>query len=169
MRGVGEFLLFDKRIIVQPVEQLRAVGADHLGLRIMDMGVDEAGHDQRAGVIVDDRARRRAPENVVRLADRLNQSASDENSAVLDEGVGARAAHGGIVFERKDATANDAGLRAQGRMSLSLSAAIRSISASAVVVSASGSLARRWRKAARMSAVLLPLTAMMKGKPKRVR
>ena len=46
MRGIGEFLLFDERIVVQPVEQLRAVGADDLGLRIMDVGVDETGHDE---------------------------------------------------------------------------------------------------------------------------
>ena len=92
MRGIGEFLLFDKRVVAQPVQQLRAVGADHLGLRIMDMGVDETGHDERARVIVDDRAWRGARKNVARFADRLNQSASDKNRAVVDEGIGARAA-----------------------------------------------------------------------------
>ena len=123
------------------------------------------GHDEQARVIVDDRAWRGAGENVARFADRLDQPARDENGAILDEGISARAAFGRIVGERKDAATNDASGRAQGRMSLSLSAAIRSISASAVFVSASASLARRVRKAARMSAVLLPLTAMMKGKP----
>ncbi len=41
MLGIGEFLLFDESVIVEPVEQLRAVGAGHLGLRIMDVRVDE--------------------------------------------------------------------------------------------------------------------------------
>ena len=68
MRGIGEFLLFDERVIVQPVEQLRAVRADHLGLRIVDVGVDETGHDEQAGVIVDDRAWRGARQNVARFA-----------------------------------------------------------------------------------------------------
>src|SRR5580698_9726406 len=142
MRGISKLLLFDKGVVGKPVEELGPIRPDDVGLRIMDVGVDEAGHDERSDVIVDDRARRRAPENIVRLADRLNQSAGDENSAVLDEGAGARAP--------------------QGRMSLSLSVAIRSISASAIVVSASASLATRSRKAARMLAVVLPLTAMMK-------
>ena len=82
MRGIGEFLLFDKGVVVQPVEQLRAVGADHLGLRIVDVGVDETGHDETARMIVDERAWRRAREDVARFADRLDQPAGDENGAV---------------------------------------------------------------------------------------
>ena len=116
-------------------------------------------------LIVDERAGGRAREDVGRFAHRLDQTAADEHGAIFDEGIGARAALGRIVGERQDAATNDASGRAHGRMSLSLSAAIRSISASAVFVSASASLARRVRKAARMSAVLFPLTAMMKGKP----
>ena len=46
MRGIGEFLLLDKSIVLQPVEELRPVGADDLGLRIVDVRVDEAGHDE---------------------------------------------------------------------------------------------------------------------------
>ena len=169
MGGIGEFLLLDEGIVVEPVEQLRAVGADHLGLRIVDMGVDEAGHDEAAGVIVDRCALWRARENVVGPAYGLDPSAGDENGAVVDQRISGRAAYRRIVVERQDAAANDARLRAQARMSLRRSAAIRSISASAVLVSASASLARRRWKAARMSALLLPLTAMMKGKPKRAR
>ena len=169
MRGIGEFLLLDERIVMEPVEQLRAVGADHLGLRIMDVRVDEAGHDEAAGMIVDNRALRRAGENVARFADRLDPAAGDQDRAVLDERMSGRSACRRIVVERQDAAANDPGVRAQGRMSLRRSAAIRSISASAVLVSLSASLARRRWKPARMSALLLPLTAMMKGKPKRAR
>ena len=36
-------------------------------------------------MIVDERAFRRARENVARLAHRLDQTASDENGAVVDE------------------------------------------------------------------------------------
>ena len=68
---------------------MRAVGADHLGLRIMDVSVDEAGRDDSAGMIVDNRAGRRARENVARLADRLDQSAGDQNGAVVDERMSA--------------------------------------------------------------------------------
>ena len=94
-------------------------------------------------MIVDDRVWRGVGENVARFAERLDQSASDEIVAVLDERIGARAAYSRIIGERKDAATNDASGEAQDRMSLSRSAAIRSISASAVFVSASASLARR--------------------------
>ena len=64
MGGIGELLLLDEGVVVQPVEQLRAVGADDARLRIMDMRVDEAGQDEPAGMIVDVRVPRRAGENV---------------------------------------------------------------------------------------------------------
>ena len=73
MAGIGKLLLFDEGVVVQPVEELRAVGADDLGLRIMDVGVDEAGHDEAARMIVDRRVVRRARKYVARLADRRNQ------------------------------------------------------------------------------------------------
>ena len=41
----------------------------------MDVGVDETGHDEQAGVIVDDRAWRGARQDVARFADRLDQPA----------------------------------------------------------------------------------------------
>src|ERR1700677_897993 len=120
-------------------------------------------------MIVDERVWRGAGKNVARLSDRLNQTAINEHGSLVYERISAGAAVSGIVGERQDAATNDPSGSVQGRMSLSLSAAIRSISSSAVAVSASASLARRSRKAVRMSAVLLPLTAMMKGKPKRAR
>ena len=46
--------------------QLRAVRADHLGLRIVNVGVDKPRRDDRAGVIVDDRARLPARDEVAR-------------------------------------------------------------------------------------------------------
>ena len=53
MRGIGEFLLLDEGVFLQPFEQLRAIGRDHLRLRIVDMGVDESGQNQRVGVMFD--------------------------------------------------------------------------------------------------------------------
>ena len=60
VRRIGEFLLLDEGVFLQPFEQLRAVGGDHLGLRIMDMRIDEARHDQRVGVMLDRHVRRQA-------------------------------------------------------------------------------------------------------------
>ena len=47
--AVGEGLFGGEGVAVQPVEQLRAPGGDDVGLRIVDVGVDEAGCDQLAG------------------------------------------------------------------------------------------------------------------------
>ncbi len=57
---IGEFLLLDEGVFLQPIEKLRAVGADDAGLGIMDVRVDEAGHDELARPVVDRGARRRA-------------------------------------------------------------------------------------------------------------
>ena len=146
MTGIGELLLLDERVVVQPIEQLRAVGADHLGLRIMDMGVDESRHDERARMIIDRRAVGSAGENVARFADRLDQPVPDEDRAVLEIVTRGQSGCRGIVGERKDPAADDSRARAHGRMSWSRSAAMRSISASAVRISASGSFSRRRSK-----------------------
>ena len=47
MRNVRELLLGDERVFLEPVEQLLAVGADDLRLRVVDVAIDEAGQDQR--------------------------------------------------------------------------------------------------------------------------
>ncbi len=50
---VTELALGGEGIGVQPVQQLFAVGGDHPGLREMDVGIDEAGGDQRVAVLED--------------------------------------------------------------------------------------------------------------------
>src|SRR5476649_631538 len=46
-------LLFSgERIALQPFEQLLAVSTDHFGLRIVDMGIDKARHDQLIAIII---------------------------------------------------------------------------------------------------------------------
>ena len=49
---IGEALLGRKGVRLEPVEQLFAVARDHVELRHVDVGVDEAGQDQPAGVVV---------------------------------------------------------------------------------------------------------------------
>ena len=46
MRAVGEGLFGGVNVPIEPFQQLRAVRCDPIELRIMDMGIDEAGHDQ---------------------------------------------------------------------------------------------------------------------------
>src|SRR5271165_6396055 len=111
----------------------------------------------------------RQRENVARLADRLHAPVGDQNRPVLEINSRGSPRFRWIVPEGEDASADDSRSHVQDRMSLRRSAAIRSISARAVLISVSESLARRRSKAARMSALLLPFTAMMKGKPKRAR
>ena len=169
MTGIDEFLLFDKRIVVQPVEQLRAVGADDLGLRIMDVGVDEPGHDEAAGMVVDRRAVRGARENVPRFADRLDPPVPGKNGPVVEIMASGQPRCRGIVREGEDAAADDPRVP-RSRQNIPEPAAPRcGRSRPAPSVSASGSLTSRFSKAARISALLLPLTAMMNGKPNRAR
>ena len=66
VRRIGEFLLLDEGVFLQPFQQLRAVGGDHLGLRIMDVRVDEARHDQLVGKVLDQNARPEALRRVAR-------------------------------------------------------------------------------------------------------
>src|SRR5208337_1591650 len=169
VRGVAELLLLDKRVIVQPVEQLRAIGADDLGLRIVDMRIDEFRHDEAARIFVDDCGLGRASEDVERLADPLDAPVLDEYRSILEINTRGGPRFKRIVGKGEDASADDSRSIAHGRMSLSRSAAMRSVSASAVRVSVSESLSRRRWKAARISALVLPFTAMMKGKPKRLK
>ena len=56
--GIGELLLLDEGVTVEPLEQLRAIGRDHPRLRIVDVGIDQAGQDQAVRVVIDCRPRR---------------------------------------------------------------------------------------------------------------
>jgi hypothetical protein len=51
MCRVGKSDLFGEGTGIEPVEQLRAPGRDHLHLREMDMRVDEPGHHQVRAVV----------------------------------------------------------------------------------------------------------------------
>ncbi len=59
MGGVRELLFGDEGVFREPVEQLLAVGADDLRLRVVHVAVDEPGQDQRVlAVLFYMRARR---------------------------------------------------------------------------------------------------------------
>ena len=61
LRGVlrvGKKTLGRKRVIVEPIEQLRGIGRDHVGLWIVDVRVDETRHQQMARVVHDLHVRR---------------------------------------------------------------------------------------------------------------
>ena len=49
--GIGKALFGREGVGIQPVEQAGAVAGDHVQLRRMDVGVDEAGHQQSAAVV----------------------------------------------------------------------------------------------------------------------
>ena len=51
--GVAEAHLLGEGIAVQPVDQPLAPTRDDCGLRIVDMGIDEAGQDQRVAMVDD--------------------------------------------------------------------------------------------------------------------
>ena len=92
MRRIGEFLLLDEGVFLQPFEQLRAVGRDHLGLRKMDMRVDEARHDQRAGVMLHPHPDRQPRRQFVRRPDRFDAAVLHQDDAVVDVAITLRVA-----------------------------------------------------------------------------
>ena len=83
MRRIAELLLLDERVPVQPVQELRAVGRDHLGLGIVDVGVDQARQDQAVGICVDDRAGRQRGKQRWRVARLEDPAALDYEQTVL--------------------------------------------------------------------------------------
>ncbi len=164
--GSANFCSSTNVYFLQPFEQLRAIGGDDPGLRIMDMRVDEAGQHQPAGMVVD-----RAPGGARARMSRASPTAAmrPRRSPPRRPRSAPRAGAGEprIVAEAENAAANDP-LR-HARISAMRRAAILSISASAVLNSLAGSALRRASNAATTSSLLLPLTARMKGKPKRSR
>ena len=86
---VGEVLLLDERVGVQPVDELRAESADDARLHVVDVGVDESRGDDPVGVVIDMCALgQRVLELRVR-ADRRDDTALDDDQPirVLDEHI----------------------------------------------------------------------------------
>ena len=161
VRGVRELLLLDESVFLQPLQKLRAVGGDDPGLRVMDMRVDESGQNQPTPIIVDDGVGRRVGEHVGSIADRDDPPSLHFKSAVFNIAIRRDPSAARRIPERKEPTANDA---RHVRISFSRSKAMRSISASAVAISALWSLPSRRSKAAMISRLLSALHRHNEGK-----
>ena len=84
---VFELPLGGEGVGVEPVQQLLAVGGDHAGLRVVDMGVDEAGGDQRVAVVLDVDAGQLGQQLGSR-ADLSDLAVFDQQDAVLEILIG---------------------------------------------------------------------------------
>ncbi len=88
VRGVAEGALGGEGVGIEPVQQLLAVGSDHAGLRIVDMGVDETGRDQRVRVLDHLGVGRQAGQQLGRGADLRDLAVLDDQQAVFEVFVG---------------------------------------------------------------------------------
>ena len=87
---VGEARLLGEGVGVQPVEELRAPGSDHLCLRHVDVGVDEPRHHQVRPVVDDLDAFARRLHHTLRGAGGHDPPVADQDRPVLAVGVGRR-------------------------------------------------------------------------------
>ena len=88
MLRVEELGLLRKRVGVQPVEQLGAVGGDDLHLREMHMRVDEARQDEVRPVVDGRDIGAGLPRHIGIAADRGDLAVTDEHRAILLVAIG---------------------------------------------------------------------------------
>ena len=87
MGFVGELLFGWEGVGVQPIQQLLAVGGDHPGLRIVDMGIDKTGGDQCVAVFGQlDALERR--QQLGGMADAGDLTILDDQHAILEIFIG---------------------------------------------------------------------------------
>ncbi len=84
MLRIGEGALRREGVVVEPVEQLPAVGGDDVDLRVMHMGVDEARQDQLAAVVVQRVLRGARFQDVRRGPTRGDAAIDDLQAAVIE-------------------------------------------------------------------------------------
>ncbi|MNV72421.1 hypothetical protein D3C71_1655070 [compost metagenome] len=58
MLFAAKLAFYREGIVFQPGQQLLAIGADHFGLRVVNMGVDKTRHDQFVRIVSDLKPRR---------------------------------------------------------------------------------------------------------------
>src|SRR5215472_2173877 len=107
MRRIGEFLLLDEGVFLQPFEQLRAVGCDHLGLRIMDVRVDEARHDQEIGKMLDRKSGRKLRRQLRCRPRRFYLPVFSEDNAIHDIAIALRIAGAARRAQERQQPATD--------------------------------------------------------------
>ena len=106
MFAVVEFGFGGEGVFIQPFQQLCAVAADDFDLRIMDMRIDEAGHQNRIGIVAQvDIVAQHIPQCVV-CADRADQALINQDQPVrfVKDAVFCRIQEG-ISNERKNRAA----------------------------------------------------------------
>jgi hypothetical protein len=81
---VGELAFAREGVGVEPVQQLLAVGADHAGLRQVDVGVDEAGGDQRILIMGDLDIGRQGRQQFAGVAEGADLAVIDHQQAVFE-------------------------------------------------------------------------------------
>ena len=116
MGWIGEFLLLDESVLLQPLQELRAVGGDHLGLRKMNVRVDEARHDQRVGVAVDGDAGRKLRQQRRGIADRFDPAVTHDDETVVDVAVAVGVAGAARRAREGQQPAADGACRLVGRL-----------------------------------------------------
>ncbi|MNI33083.1 hypothetical protein D3C73_870110 [compost metagenome] len=94
---VGELAFAREGVGVEPVQQLLAVGADHAGLRQVDVGVDEAGGDQRILIVGDLDIRRQGRQQFAGVAQGADLAVIHNQQAVFEILVGGFDANDGWV------------------------------------------------------------------------
>src|SRR6476620_2283193 len=92
MRRIAKFLLLDEGVFLEPFEQLRAVGGDHLGLRIMDVRVDEARQDQEIVKMLAGKSGRKLRHQLRRRPRRFDLAVFHQDNAILDIAIALRIA-----------------------------------------------------------------------------
>jgi hypothetical protein len=90
MLGLCEFLLFHEDIGVQPFQQLRAVGGDRLGLRKMQMRVDQARQNEMGPMIGNLDVIGGKAFHVTIGAAHHDLAGADEHGAILEITIGRR-------------------------------------------------------------------------------
>ena len=143
----------------EPVEQVPSRCGEHAVLREVDMGIDEARHDEHVAVVID----------VCRLKGLRQQAqrSGPEDHAVIanDDGPPALVHRLAVGGKAQRLALDDA--RHGDTLSSMRKRKMRQTWASAVANSAAGSLPTRAAKLSRIICLVAPLTAKMKGKPKR--
>ncbi|ENT02637.1 hypothetical protein B989_00639 [Brucella sp. 56/94] len=85
---VGKFLLGHKCIGVEPFQKIGSIGSHDLRLRIMDMRVDEARHNEVRAVIGEFHIRARFTADLGIVAKAQDTAVFDQNRTVFDIAIG---------------------------------------------------------------------------------
>ena len=109
MGRICKLLFLDEGVFSQPFEKLRAEAPDHLGLREMDVRIDEARQDEVGAMILDRRAVRQRGDERPRFTRLSHEAVFDDQRAVFDIVPGPLARLARIGGEPEQTAAQDLG------------------------------------------------------------